>query len=90
MGHGRLGQTRQQQTTDWGQSRAERAGVTDGLGLPASLLISRRGGARDTQAARAAEQTSRRGRQTDRRTNAAIGRRPASRQMHRHRLQTAL
>lgn len=39
MGHGRLGQTRQQ-TTDWGQSRAERAGVTDGLGLPASLLIS--------------------------------------------------
>lgn len=81
--------TDQQQTTDWG--RAERAGVTDGLRLPASPLISseEKPETHGLKGCRADEQV---GRQTDRRTNAPIGRHPESRQTHRQmyrqRLQT--
>lgn len=81
--------TDQQQTTDWG--RPERAGVTDGLRLPASPLISseEKPETHGLKGCRADEQV---GRQTDRRTNASIGRHPESRQTHRQmyrqRLQT--
>lgn len=60
----------------------KRAGVTDGLGLPASQLISseEKPETRGLKGRRADEQV---GRQTDTQANALIGRHPDSRQTHR-------
>lgn len=65
------------------EQKQKRAGVTDGLRLPASPAYLQRGEARDSGAERLQRADGQVGQQTDRRTNASEGSRPACRQMYR-------